>query len=242
VLEAARQIDRNEDIRIDQELTNQASGATAARDTVSALSDLLDAQNNFMSVWVNYEALRRSLDLDLGTLQLNEEGIWIDPGAIKEDYGTYDPWLWRCPDQPQACYDGAIQDPVQPYPQGHLGDGEYFGEAYLMENEVVPAPAPTPARPAQRPAPQPQPLPQPQETRTPAAKPAPVFEAPAAVKPPTPVYGPQLDPAAYARPRQPVTTASATMSQAVTEANKATQADYFADSPAPSQPVNTLRK
>jgi len=96
VLEAARQIDRNEDIRIDQELTGQTAGATAARDAVSALTDLLDAQNNFMSVWVNYEALRRSLDLDLGTLQLDSEGLWIDPGNIGENYGEHDPWLWQC--------------------------------------------------------------------------------------------------------------------------------------------------
>lgn len=96
VLEAARQIDRNEDIRINQELTGQTAGATAARDAVSALTDLLDAQNNFMSVWVNYEALRRSLDLDLGTMQLDAEGIWIDPGAIGENYGEHDPWLWQC--------------------------------------------------------------------------------------------------------------------------------------------------
>lgn len=96
VLEAARQIDRNEDIRIDQELTGQTAGATAARDAVSALTDLLDAQNNFMSVWVNYEALRRSLDLDLGTLQLDSEGLWIDPGRIGENYGEHDPWLWQC--------------------------------------------------------------------------------------------------------------------------------------------------
>ncbi len=93
VLEAARQIDRNEDIRIEQELSNQATGATAARDSVSALTDLLDAQNNFMSIYVNYEALRRSLDLDLGTLQLDSEGIWIDPEKIDNNYGMNDPWL-----------------------------------------------------------------------------------------------------------------------------------------------------
>ena len=96
VLEAARQIDRNEDIRIDQELTGQTAGATAARDAVSALTDLLDAQNNFMSVWVNYEALRRSLDLDLGTMQLDSAGLWIDPGNIGENYAEHDPWLWQC--------------------------------------------------------------------------------------------------------------------------------------------------
>lgn len=93
VLEAARQIDRNEDIRIDQELTGASTGVTAARDSVSALNDLLDAQNNFTSIYVNYEALRRSLDLDLGTIQLDSEGIWIDPGKITAEYGAIDPWL-----------------------------------------------------------------------------------------------------------------------------------------------------
>lgn len=93
VLEAARQIDRNEDIRIESELSNQATGATAARDSVSALTDLLDAQNNFMSIWVNYESLRQSLDLDLGTLELDREGLWCDPGEIGPEYGKIDPWL-----------------------------------------------------------------------------------------------------------------------------------------------------
>ena len=93
VLEAARQIDRNEDIRIQQELGNQATGATATRDAVSALSDLLTAQNNFMNIWVNYEAQRRTLDFDLGMMVLDNEGLWCDPGEIGPDYGSTDPWL-----------------------------------------------------------------------------------------------------------------------------------------------------
>jgi len=60
----------------------QQSNNTAARDLVSALNDLLDAQNDFLSVWVNYEVQRRSLDLDLGTMQLRADGVWADPGAI----------------------------------------------------------------------------------------------------------------------------------------------------------------
>ena len=32
---------------------------------------------------------------DLGTMQLDNEGLWIDPGKIGPDYGQYDPWLWR---------------------------------------------------------------------------------------------------------------------------------------------------
>ncbi|WP_254507399.1 hypothetical protein [Anatilimnocola floriformis] len=218
VLEAARQIDRNEDIRIDQELTNQASGATAARDSVSALSDLLDAQNNFMSVWVNYEALRRSLDFDLGTLQLDSEGLWMDPGAIKEDYGTYDPWLWRCPEQPQACYDGATEIPVAPYPQFESQNGEFMGEPYLVPNEQIPTPSPQPAKAAPHHAtpkndapqlPTPQPTPAPRSVR-PKAEPQPVPQETKVIDPatPLPVIGPQLDPAAYYSDKSPATPAS----------------------------------
>jgi outer membrane protein TolC len=53
---------------------------TTARDLVSALSDLLDAQNDFLNVWVNYEVVRMLVDFELGTMRLNTEGIWTDPG------------------------------------------------------------------------------------------------------------------------------------------------------------------
>jgi hypothetical protein len=82
---AAQQISINEDIRQIRETLSQASGPTAARDTVSALSDLLNAQNLFLGVWVNYEALRRNLDLDIGTMQIDSEGLWVDPGPIRPD-------------------------------------------------------------------------------------------------------------------------------------------------------------
>jgi len=73
--------------------TQTELGATAARDLVSALSDLLSVQNDFLSVWVNYEVQRRNLDLDLGTMRLDAEGNWIDPGI---DVGRVmlEPW---CP-------------------------------------------------------------------------------------------------------------------------------------------------
>jgi outer membrane protein TolC len=53
---------------------------TTARDLVSALSDLLDAQNDFLNVWVNYEVLRMLVDFELGTMRLNEDGLWSDSG------------------------------------------------------------------------------------------------------------------------------------------------------------------
>jgi hypothetical protein len=64
-----------------------ALSPTSARDLVSALSDLLRAQNDFLGVWVNYEALRMSLDLEMGTMQLDERGMWIDPGVIDGNWG-----------------------------------------------------------------------------------------------------------------------------------------------------------
>jgi hypothetical protein len=43
---------------------------------------LLQVQNDYLSFWVNYEVQRLGLDLDLGTMQLDESGKWIDPGPI----------------------------------------------------------------------------------------------------------------------------------------------------------------
>jgi hypothetical protein len=56
---------------------------TTARDLVDSLGRLLDAQNSFLGVWVDNEVQRLSLDLDLGTMQLNAAGMWIDPGPIR---------------------------------------------------------------------------------------------------------------------------------------------------------------
>jgi len=65
-----------------------APGATAAfsdtfaRDLLQSLNDLLQAQNDFMSVWVNYEVQRISLNYDLGVMELDDRGMWIDPGPV----------------------------------------------------------------------------------------------------------------------------------------------------------------
>jgi len=129
VLEAARQIDRNEDIRIESELSGQATGATAARDAVSALSDLLDAQNAFMGIWANFEADRRSLDFAMGTLQIDSEGLWIDPGVINAAYGEIDPWLRQdnnfvLPNNPPR--EELPPPPPAPLPQGALPGARPF--------------------------------------------------------------------------------------------------------------------
>lgn len=80
--------------RLDQPPRPTAPGAapaavqlspTTARDITQALSGLLSAQNSFLSIWVAYEAERMFLDLDLGTMQLDAHGMWIDPGPVTSE-------------------------------------------------------------------------------------------------------------------------------------------------------------
>ena len=67
--------------------TSESMSNTLARDLVEALNSLLDAQNQFMSIWVDHYGMRSALCLELGIMQLDENGIWLDPGSIREaDY------------------------------------------------------------------------------------------------------------------------------------------------------------
>jgi len=63
-------------------------GATAARDLVSALSDLLSAQNEFVSLWVGNEVLRMILDYELGLMEIDHDGHWVEPGPFTQDQLT----------------------------------------------------------------------------------------------------------------------------------------------------------
>jgi len=43
---------------------------------------LLDAQNDFLSMRVGYDVLRLELDFESGTMHLDNDGLWSDPGPI----------------------------------------------------------------------------------------------------------------------------------------------------------------
>jgi hypothetical protein len=53
-------------------------GATLATSLLTAIQALSDAQNNFMSVYLQYYNNRIQLFQDLGIMQLDERGMWID--------------------------------------------------------------------------------------------------------------------------------------------------------------------
>ena len=69
-------------------------GPTAATSLLTALSDLRNTQNNFMSVWLNYHAARMRLAREIGLMELDENGRWIDkpiPGLAPEGDSTVIP-------------------------------------------------------------------------------------------------------------------------------------------------------
>jgi hypothetical protein len=103
----------------------QTFGATTARDLVDSLSRLLNVQNDFLSVWVEYEVARRTLDFNLGTMQLDGEGRWIDPGAI--DANRFGP---------------RVDCPIEELPPGLPLEIEQ-----VLPDEIVPLPAPAPPDP-----------------------------------------------------------------------------------------------
>ena len=51
---------------------------------MSALTDLLNAQNDLLNVWVSYEVLRVLIEFEMGTMQINDQGVWLDP-ALGDD-------------------------------------------------------------------------------------------------------------------------------------------------------------
>jgi hypothetical protein len=60
-----------------QEASSQL-GPTAALDLLSAISALTDSQNALMNVWLDYYATRMRLARELGVMQLDASGMWID--------------------------------------------------------------------------------------------------------------------------------------------------------------------
>ena len=98
------------------EQPGQGQGPTTTRDLVGALESLQGAQNAFVSIWVTYEALRRALDFNLGTMQLTPEGLWDEPRELTAEYLLEDlemnEYVYPPPEtlmMPVEGFDGAIE-------------------------------------------------------------------------------------------------------------------------------------
>ena len=63
-------------------------GTVTSRNLTDAIINLNGSQDSFLESWVEFEVLRRNLDFDLGTMQLDQNGAWIDPGFIDAGIAT----------------------------------------------------------------------------------------------------------------------------------------------------------
>ena len=99
-----------------------APSTTIARDLVDALANLQQTQQAFIQVWGDYEIQRRLLDFDLGTMGLDDRGLWRDPGPLTDEtlLGQYyeclpDPFLTReSPDPPEYVELAPAELPPEP--------------------------------------------------------------------------------------------------------------------------------
>lgn len=64
-------------------------GPTAAQNTLFALSSLRDTQNSFLAAWLSYYASRMRLARELGIMDLDDEGRWMEDLA-PESYQRLD--------------------------------------------------------------------------------------------------------------------------------------------------------
>jgi hypothetical protein len=130
------------------------------RDLVSALSDLVQVQNDFLSVWLNYRVQQMALDFDLGTMRLDPSGNWVERTSFEFDgdengclKGAETDRGNAAPSPPPM---GVKLEPVPETPPSPSGTGlrrtdESGGNSPVEESLPPPPPKTAPPRPAVRP-------------------------------------------------------------------------------------------
>lgn len=101
-------------------------GPNAALNLWSALNDLRNTQDNLVSVWLNHFATRMVLVRELGIMELDNNGMWIDPGPIL--------------DQPLGRPDNLEENPVAPVAPPIPDMAPPVPELPLPEPEPIPHP------------------------------------------------------------------------------------------------------
>jgi hypothetical protein len=86
-------------------------GDTVARDLVNALIDLLNVQNDFLSVWVDHDVQRLQLDFQLGIMELDSRGVRIEHNQPLKSFLNWAPFPppCECPDACAPIRNGEVQ-------------------------------------------------------------------------------------------------------------------------------------
>jgi len=116
-------------------------GDTVARDLVQALIDLLNVQNDFLSVWVDHEVQRLQLDFDLGTMELSPDGQRIEHTQPLRTF--LDDGMCLAPfELPAPCNEATADLPESPDESGSdmLPSLDLLPEETPTDEEVLPPP------------------------------------------------------------------------------------------------------
>ncbi len=90
---------------------------TATLNLIYAFNDLRSSQDALTSIWINYYATRASLAQQLGTMELDENGVWVDNPFTMADRATGEE-LSLPPPVPQEWLDHLEEiDPPPPLPR-----------------------------------------------------------------------------------------------------------------------------
>lgn len=110
----------------------QAFGPTAAQNLLSALTALQTAQDAYMSVWLAHYAARMTLYRELGIMQLDDEGMWIDVPLDWTEQSTADPQPLP-PPVPAEWLEELDATPPPPLPDPPPAEGQNSGLRDLFD-------------------------------------------------------------------------------------------------------------
>jgi hypothetical protein len=89
-------------------------GPTDVQNLSSALADLRNTQNNLMSVWLNYYSTRMLLVRDLGVMELDPNGRWVDLPLNVEECLDDEDLAQIPPEIPEDWVEDAFEEEVFP--------------------------------------------------------------------------------------------------------------------------------
>jgi hypothetical protein len=118
--------------------------STVARDLVNALIDLLNVQNDFLSVWVDHEVQQLNLDFELGIMEIDSRGVRMAHDQPLRSYLADLPCSvpFELPDACAGASHRLMESP--PYPQTDL-------PAVDTSDTLFAPPAEEPAAPVSKP-------------------------------------------------------------------------------------------
>ena len=81
-LEIDRQALRNAALQYDNVATG--AGQNNSLSLLNALNNILSAQNALVADWVTYETNRLNIFRDMGIMEINSEGVWVDKFYLQD--------------------------------------------------------------------------------------------------------------------------------------------------------------